>query len=352
LSKNARRYGGIFDIAGKKDRVAVIDGEMTKGDFWSNADRAAKIQKERTVLMAVTKAFDAADEGLREAADLLELAEAESDDAVAAGILGDLKKTEEQLGELEFKRMLSGELDPNDAIVSINSGAGGTEAQDWAQILLRMYLRWAERRGFKTEIVDQLPGEEAGLKNVTFMVRGDFAFGYMKAEAGVHRLVRISPFDSNARRHTSFTSVSVIPEIDDEIKIDIPDSDLRIDVYRSGGPGGQGVNTTDSAVRITHLPTNTVVVCQNERSQIKNKSTCMKILRARLYEMEMKKREAEIDKLHKAKKAIEWGSQIRSYVMQPYQLIKDHRTGYEVGNVAATLDGDIDQFIKAFLLAS
>jgi len=263
-----------------------------------------------------------------------------------------LQSVETRLAELEFKRMLSGEHDAANAIVSINSGAGGTEAQDWAQMLLRMYLRWAERRGFKTEIVDTLPGEEAGLKNVMFIVRGEYAFGYLKAEVGVHRLVRISPFDSNARRHTSFTSISVIPEIDDEIKIDIPDSDLRIDVYRSGGPGGQGVNTTDSAVRITHLPTNIVVVCQNERSQIKNKSTAMKILRARLYEQEMKKREDEVEKLHKEKKRIEWGSQIRSYVLQPYRLIKDHRTGHEVGNVDAVLDGDLDGFIKAFLLSA
>jgi peptide chain release factor 2 len=325
---------------------------MSDGAFWSNPEKAAKIQKERTVLLSVIEPFEAASRALSEAGGLLELAEAEQDDEVASSILFDLERVKKDLGALEFKRMLSGEHDRNNAIVSINSGAGGTEAQDWSQMLLRMYLRWAERRGFDTEVVDTLPGEEAGLKNVTFMVRGEYAYGYLKAEVGVHRLVRISPFDSNARRHTSFSSVSVIPEIDDEIKIDIPDSDLRIDVYRSGGPGGQGVNTTDSAVRITHLPTNIVVVCQNERSQIKNKSMAMKILRARLYEIEMKKREEEMEKLHRAKKKIEWGSQIRSYVLQPYQMIKDHRTDFETGNVNAVLDGGLDDFIQAYLLAN
>jgi peptide chain release factor 2 len=325
---------------------------MSDGNFWSNTEKAAQIQKERNSLLQVVEQFDAASKGLEDAAGLLELAEADSDDAVAASILTDIQELEKAFGALEFRRMLSGELDKNNAIVSINSGAGGTEAQDWAQMLLRMYLRWAERKGFSTEIVDTLYGEEAGIKNVTFIVRGEYAFGYMKAEIGVHRLVRISPFDSNARRHTSFTSVAVIPEIDDEIKIDIPESDLRIDVYRSGGPGGQGVNTTDSAVRITHLPTNLVVVCQNERSQHKNKALALKILRARLYEIERKKREDEIDKLHREKKAIEWGSQIRSYVLQPYQLIKDHRTNHETGNVNAVLDGSIDDFIQAFLLAN
>ena len=325
---------------------------MARPDFWNSTEQAAKVQKERTGLLGVVEAFDAASRGLDDAKGLLDLAEAEKDDAVADGVMADLRKVEEAVGALEFKRMLSGEHDRSNAIVSINSGAGGTESQDWAQMLLRMYLRWAERKGFMTEVVDTLYGEEAGIKNVTFIVRGEYAFGYLKAEIGVHRLVRISPFDANARRHTSFSSVAVIPEIDDEIKIDIPDADLRIDVFRSGGPGGQGVNTTDSAVRITHLPTNLVVVCQNERSQHKNKALAMKILKARLYELEMRKRGEELEKAHKEKKKIEWGSQIRSYVLQPYRLIKDHRTTYEVGNVDAVLDGDIDQFIRAYLLAN
>jgi peptide chain release factor 2 len=325
---------------------------MAGAEFWASPDRAAQVQKERTATLAIVETFDAASRALDDAAGMLELAEAEADDAVADGILADLRKIEGQIQALEFKRMLSGPHDLSNAIVSINSGAGGTEAQDWSQMLLRMYLRWAERKGFASEVVDTLFGEEAGIKNVTFIVRGEYAFGYLRAEVGVHRLVRISPYDSNARRHTSFASVSVIPEIDDTIKIDIPDTELRVDVFRSGGPGGQGVNTTDSAVRITHLPTAIVVVCQNERSQHKNKHTAMKILKARLYELEMKKREEEMEKLHQAKKKIEWGSQIRSYILQPYRLIKDHRTGHEVGDVDKVLDGDLDVFIHAFLLAN
>lgn len=351
-TRSAAHFWCIFDVEAKRARIAAIDQEMARPEFWGNAENAARVQKERTGLLAVVEPFDAASREIDDAKALLELAEAESDDAVAQGILLDMAATAERLAALEFRRMLSGEHDEANAIVSINSGAGGTESQDWAQMLLRMYLRWAERKGFATEVVDTLYGEEAGFKNVTFMVRGGYAFGYLRAEVGVHRLVRISPFDSNARRHTSFASVAVIPEIDDEIKIDIPDTDLRVDVFRSGGPGGQGVNTTDSAVRITHLPTNIVVVCQNERSQHKNKALAMKILRARLYELEMKKREEEMEKLHKEKKKIEWGSQIRSYVLQPYRLVKDHRTGHEVGNVDAVLDGDLDSFIKAFLLAN
>ncbi|MBI5527905.1 MAG: peptide chain release factor 2 [Deltaproteobacteria bacterium] len=352
LDEKRRALWCIFDVDAKRVRIAAIDQEMARPEFWGNTDAAARIQKERTGLLAVVETFDAASREIDDARALLDLAEAESDDAVAEGILSDLAATEDRLAALEFRRMLSDEHDGANAIVSINSGAGGTESQDWAQMLLRMYLRWAERKGFATEVVDTLYGEEAGIKNVTVIVRGSYAFGYLKAEVGVHRLVRISPFDSNARRHTSFASVAVIPEIDDEIKIDIPDTDLRIDVFRSGGPGGQGVNTTDSAVRITYLPTNIVVVCQNERSQHKNKALAMKILRARLYEMEEKKREEEMEKLHREKKKIEWGSQIRSYVLQPYRLAKDHRTGHEVGNVDAVLDGDLDAFIKAFLLAN
>jgi len=350
--RKAIHSGGIFEIAAKKERVREIEQEMTRNDFWENTEKAAQTQKERNTLVSILDPFESAEKGLADASSLLELAELEQDDAVADGILADLKKIELKLEDLEFKRMLSGEHDHNNAIVSINSGAGGTESQDWSQMLLRMYLRWAERRGFSTEVVDTLWGEQAGIKNVTFIVRGEYAFGYLKAEVGIHRLVRISPFDSNARRHTSFASVGVIPEIDDEIKIEIPETELRIDVFRSGGPGGQGVNTTDSAVRITHIPTNLVVVCQNERSQHKNKALAMKILRARMFELEMKKREEEMEKLHKEKKKIEWGSQIRSYVLQPYRLIKDHRTDYEVGNVDAVLDGDLDPFIRAFLLAN
>ena len=283
---------------------------------------------------------------------MLELAEQSGEEEVLESIREDLDRVDERLNELEFNLILSEPVDKSDAIVSINSGAGGTESQDWVSMLLRMYLRWAEKRGFSTEIVDQLPGEEAGFKNVLFIVKGDYAYGYLKAEVGVHRLVRISPFDANARRHTSFASVAVIPDVPDDIVIDIKESDLRIDVFRAGGHGGQGVNTTDSAVRITHIPSGIVVQCQNERSQHQNKATAMKILRARLYEIELKKREEEMEKLHKEKKKIEWGSQIRSYVLQPYRLVKDHRTNYETGNADAVLDGNIDEFIREYLLFS
>ena len=251
---------------------------------------------------------------------------------------------------MEFARMLSGPNDRCSALVNINAGAGGTESQDWAEMLLRMYSRWAERKGYRLEILDVQPGEEAGIKSATLSVEGDHAFGFLRADVGVHRLVRISPFDAQARRHTSFASVAVYPDVDDDVKIDIKDEDLRIDVYRSGGAGGQHVNKTESAVRLTHLPTGIVVQCQNERSQHKNKSQAMRVLRARLYEHEMKKKEEAMSDLNAQKKAIEWGSQIRSYVLAPYRLVTDHRTELKVGNVDAVLDGDIDQFIQSFLL--
>jgi peptide chain release factor 2 len=246
--------------------------------------------------------------------------------------------------------MLGGESDRNNAIVSIHSGAGGTEAQDWASMLLRMYLRWAERKGFRTEVIDTLDGEEAGIKSATFEVTGEFAYGYLKAEVGIHRLVRISPFDAGKRRHTSFASVFVYPEIDEDIVIEIKDEDLRVDTFRSSGAGGQHVNKTESAVRFTHLPTGIVVSCQNERSQHKNRAMAMKVLKARLYELKLREQEEKAEQLNSAKKDIAWGSQIRSYVLQPYRLAKDHRTNHEIGNVDAVLDGDLDEFIQAFLL--
>jgi len=252
--------------------------------------------------------------------------------------------------QMEFARMLSGEHDATDAIVSINAGAGGTEAQDWAEMLLRMYLRWAERKGFKTEITEYQPGDEAGAKGVTFTVSGPYAYGYLKAEKGIHRLVRISPFDANARRHTSFCSVFVFPELSDDIEVDIQDKDLKVDTYRASGAGGQHVNKTDSAIRITHIPTGIVVSCQNERSQHKNRAVAMKQLKARIYELEMEKKESEAEALAGEKKEIAWGSQIRSYVLHPYRMVKDHRTGHEVGNADGVLDGDLDGFIEAYLL--
>ena len=280
------------------------------------------------------------------------MAQEENDEQTALEVEQSLKGVEEGISRLELEQMLSGEEDENDAIVAVHSGAGGTESQDWAAMLLRMYLRWAEKNKYSAEIVDTLPGEEAGIKSATFTVSGKYAYGFLKAEVGVHRLVRISPFDANRRRHTSFASVFVYPDVEDEIDIEIDEDDLRIDTYRSSGAGGQHVNKTDSAVRITHIPTGIVVQCQNERSQHKNKATAMKILKARLYEAQLKEKNQKMEELHAGKKEIAWGSQIRSYIMHPYRMVKDHRTEIDVGNVDAVMDGDINQFIQAYLLSN
>lgn len=287
--------------------------------------------------------------GLEDARIFLEMAEG-GDEEAASEFEKQLVDLEKQVRAAELQRMLGEEHDAGNAIVSLHPGAGGLEAQDWAEMLLRMYLRWAERKGYKVEMADHLPGEGGGVKSATFTVEGPYAYGYLKAEAGIHRLVRISPFDANARRHTSFASVFVYPELDDTVAIDIRPEDLRVDTYRAGGAGGQHVNKTDSAVRLTHLPTGIVVTCQNERSQHKNRSTAMKILRARLYELEAEKQKEKMEDLHKSKKDIAWGSQIRSYVLHPYRMVKDHRTGVEMGNTDAVLDGNIDEFIEAYLL--
>jgi peptide chain release factor 2 len=294
--------------------------------------------------------WESVDRDLEDAQVLIELGEESEDEEALAEVRGLLPRLEKKIGQMEFARMLSGEHDSSNAIVSINAGAGGTEAQDWAEILLRMYLRWCERKGFKAEITDYQAGDEAGAKGVTFTVTGDYAYGYLKAEKGIHRLVRISPFDSNARRHTSFCSVFIFPELDDEVDVEILDKDLKVDTYRASGAGGQHINKTDSAIRITHLPTGVVVNCQNERSQHKNRATAMRQLKARLYELEIEKKESEAVVLGGEKKEIGWGSQIRSYVLHPYRMVKDHRTGHEVGNADGVLDGDLDGFIEAYLL--
>jgi len=282
---------------------------------------------------------------------LLELAADAADEEVKDEVEGNLAGLIKEVEDAEFRHMLQGEHDINSAFVSINAGAGGTEAQDWVEMLLRMYLRWAEKKDFKTDIIEILAGDEAGIKNVTFAVVGDYSYGYLKAEAGIHRLVRISPYDAGKRRHTSFASVFLYPDIEDETVVDIDESELRIDTYRASGAGGQHVNKTDSAVRITHLPTGIVAQCQNERSQHKNKDMAMKVLKARLYELQQEEQSKKIEELHSNKKQIAWGSQIRSYVMQPYRLVKDHRTNKEMGNVDAVLDGDIDPFITAYLIS-
>ncbi len=283
---------------------------------------------------------------------MLELAEAEADTAVAEEIATALTALERDVAEVELARMLGGPDDEKNAILTIHAGAGGTESQDWAEMLLRMYLRWAERKGFKTQILDILAGEEAGIKSATVLIEGRYAYGYAKAESGVHRLVRLSPFDANNRRHTSFASVFVIPEIEDDIEVVINEADLRIETFRAGGHGGQHVNVTDSAVRIVHIPTGIVVQCQNERSQHKNRASAMKVLRSRLYELEKEKRAEKLEQYTQTKKDIAWGHQIRSYILHPYRLIKDHRTDLEVGNVEAVLDGDLDPFIEHYLLSA
>ena len=279
---------------------------------------------------------------------LLDITE-DSDQASLKHLEEETAALEKKVELLEFQKLLSGLTDPNSAILSINAGAGGTESCDWASMLLRMYNRWADDRGYRVQMVDILPGEEAGVKNVTLLIEGEFAYGYLKSENGVHRLVRISPFDANKRRHTSFASVEVIPEVDDDFKIDVKEADIRVDVFRAGGHGGQGVNTTDSAVRLTHLASGLVVQCQNERSQLKNKATALKVLKSRLFEREMKRRSDEQQKSYDEKDAIAWGSQIRSYVLHPYNMVKDHRTDHETGDATAVLNGDLDKFMEAFL---
>ncbi len=323
---------------------------MASPTFWDDNRRAQELIRERTELHRLVSRVSELSRQVEDLAVMLELAQEEHDSSLDAEIESGVSRLRQDLDDFELKIMLSGSHDAKAAIVSIHPGAGGTESQDWAQMLVRMYLRWCERNGFKAEVVDLLPGEEAGIKSATIEVTGEYAYGYLKGEAGVHRLVRISPFDASRRRQTSFASVAVTPEVDD-VEVAMHEDEVRVDVFRSSGPGGQGVNTADSAVRITHLPTGIVVQCQNERSQLRNRDTAMRILKARLYELAQKKQREELAELTGEKKGIAFGSQIRSYTFHPYQLVKDHRTGLEVGNVDAVMDGEIDPFIKSFLLS-
>ncbi len=332
--------GGFFDPEGLQRRIGEIETQSASPDFWTDPRKAQNLLKEKARLERDLEAYRKPLRDLEDAQELLRMAEEEGAEEFGNEVSASLDSVERQVASLEFARMMSGENDAVSAIVEIHAGAGGTEAQDWVEMLLRMYLRWAERRGYRTSIVDILAGEEAGLKSVTFSVEGEYAYGYLKAESGVHRLVRISPFDANARRHTTFASVFVIPDIEDTIEVEVREEDLRVDTYRSGGAGGQHVNKTDSAVRLTHLPTGIVVACQNERSQHKNRATAMRILKARLYDLERKKREAERDQVEAQKKDIDFGSQIRSYVLHPYRMVKDLRTGHETGNADAALSGN------------
>jgi peptide chain release factor 2 len=320
---------------------------MAESGFWENSAESNKLMQELKALKGVVEPLNSSEKRIADALEFLELAG--QDEEILKQLTDETVSLAETIGKLELQTRLSGEYDRNNAILSINAGAGGTESCDWASMLLRMYLRWAEIHGYETQELDILPGEEAGIKNVTIRIAGDCVYGFLKAEKGVHRLVRISPFDSNKRRHTSFVSVEIIPEINDDIAVDINPVDLRIDVFRSSGPGGQSVNTTDSAVRITHLPSGFVVQSQNERSQLQNRMQCMRVLRAKLHERMRREQEDRMSKEAGEKQKIEWGSQIRSYVLHPYNMIKDHRTDYEVGNTAKVLDGDIDQFIEAYL---
>jgi peptide chain release factor 2 len=308
--------------------------------------------RQRATLQETIAQWERLQQHLEEQIFMLDLAEAEADTAVGEEIVTALTALDQDIAQVELARMLSGPDDVKSAILTVHAGAGGTESQDWAEMLLRMYLRWAERKGFKTQVLDILAGEEAGIKSATMLVEGRYAYGYAKAESGVHRLVRLSPFDANNRRHTSFASVFVIPEIEDDIQVVINEAELRIETFRAGGHGGQHVNVTDSAVRIVHIPTGIVVQCQNERSQHKNRASAMKVLRSRLYELEKEKRAEKLEQYTQTKKDIAWGHQIRSYILHPYRLIKDHRTDLEEGNVDAVLDGDLDPFIEQYLLSA
>lgn len=342
------RLGGIFDYDTKKEQLEEIMRELEDPAVWNQPDRAQTLGKERAQLESIVDLLSSLTSGLDDASELLELASEENDEDTVASITEDLESLEKEIATLEFRRMFSGEQDSNNAFVDVQSGSGGTEAQDWAEMLLRMYLRWGEAHGFKTELMEASPGDVAGIKSATIRFEGEYAYGWLRTESGVHRLVRKSPFDSGNRRHTSFAAVFVAPEVDDSVEIDINPADLRIDVYRASGAGGQHVNRTESAVRITHEPTNIVVQCQNDRSQHKNKDQAMKQLKAKLYELEMQKRRGDQQALEETKSDIGWGSQIRSYVLDQSR-IKDLRTSVETGNTQAVLDGDLDQFIEASL---
>ncbi len=340
----------IFDLDGKIEQVELLERQTVSPNFWDNQNEAKRVQRQLGQLQDLIGVWQKNFGDLEDAEMMLDMAKEENDEDSYQEVVASLSNLRTRIDLVELECMFSGDHDASNAILTIHAGAGGTEAQDWVGILLRMYLRWAEAKGFKADILDLLPGDEAGTKSVTIMVKGKHAYGYLRSEIGIHRLVRISPFDASGRRHTSFASVMVLPELDDDVAIEINDKDIRIDTYRASGSGGQHVNKTDSAIRITHFPSGIVVQCQNERSQHSNKETAMKMLMSRLFEREKEEKLRNQENLQGDKKEIAWGSQIRSYVLQPYRLIKDHRTNTEEGNVDAVLDGRLDSFIKAYLL--
>ncbi|QDP41264.1 peptide chain release factor 2 [Radiobacillus deserti] len=352
LDKMAKRladFRGSLDLEQKRTRIAELEEAMADPSFWDDQQAAQKVINEVNGLKELVNSFDEHVETHENLDVSYELVKEEADEDLRLELEEEVQTLTKALNDFELMILLSEPYDKNNAILELHPGAGGTESQDWASMLLRMYTRWAESKQFKVETLDYLPGEEAGVKSVTLLIKGHNAYGYLKAEKGVHRLVRISPFDSSGRRHTSFVSCEVMPELDDDIDIDVKTEDLKIDTYRSSGAGGQHVNTTDSAVRITHLPTNTVVTCQSERSQIKNREQAMKMLKAKLYQLEIEKQQQELNEIRGEQKEIGWGSQIRSYVFHPYSMVKDHRTNHEIGNTQAVMDGDIDPFIDAYL---
>ena len=347
--KDCAISGGLFDLEGLKKEAASLKAEMEDPSIWQNPSRAQELGKRIRRIEDKLNNYSEIEKALDDGLEIASLAEEEGDLSLISDLTETVRALGEKVRELELRTLLSGPYDARDAIVTLHAGAGGTEAMDWVEMLYRMYCRWAERRGFKVETLDMLPGEEAGLKSVSFSVRGDYAYGFLRPEKGVHRLVRISPFDANQRRHTSFASVDVLPELEEDTEIEINPNDLRIDTFRSSGAGGQHVNKTDSAVRITHIPTGIVVTCQNERSQHSNRLVAMRLLKAKLLALKEEERMREIENLRGPHKEIAWGNQIRSYVFQPYTLVKDHRTGVEIGSVDRVMDGDIDEFIYAKL---